>query len=287
MPDVQYITDIHTHVLPGVDDGPTSLDDARRLLDAHKQAGTHRIFCTSHLGSPHFNNTELELSEAFHTLSTSLGALNEVGSGSFTNDEADRLETAASTELTAVNSPELSRGAEVRVTPTLTDLILQNEVPTLGQTSYVLLEYPNSELNERMLDVVHELRVRGFRPIMAHPERNIVIQKDPDFIDTVLETGMLLQLTASCFEKVPTGRSHMADKLAWTILEKGAAAVIASDAHDPAYRPPGLLKAYETIAERLGAEVADALIANANAVWEDQPISSVPVQKRKRGLFRR
>ena len=136
-----------------------------------------------------------------------------------------------------------------------------------------------------MLDVVHELHVRGYRTIMAHPERSIIIQKDPAWVDTLLEAGLLLQLTAQCLEKTPSARTHPADRLAWHILERGAAAVIASDAHDPHYRPPGLLKAYETISERLGSEVSDALIANANAIWDNQPISAVAVPKRKRGLF--
>ena len=303
-----FITDIHTHVLPDVDDGPANLEDAVCLIQAHHEAGTDRVFCTSHLGSPHFDNTPKALSLAFSSLFTRIsGSSSEGVPGNHSlhvndhvNDQVSDLdipnqethgqggrsdEAAPALADADEKTLTIAMGAELRVNQQLTDLLLRDEVTALGNTSYVLLEYPNSQLNERMLDVVHELHVRGYRTIMAHPERSIIIQKDPSWIDTLLEAGLLLQLTAQCLEKIPSARTHPADRLAWHILERGAAAVIASDAHDPHYRPPGLLKAYETISERLGSEVSDALIANANAIWDNQPISAVAVPKRKRGLF--
>lgn len=285
MSEAIQITDIHTHVLPGIDDGPGTPQDALRLLAAHRAAGTDRIFCTSHLGSPHFQTSNADLSGAFSVLTNKLAA------------EPKHEDTAATVEITeggvdatpqsTQTYPEFVPGAEVRVTPQLTDVLVRGDIVTLGDTHYVLLEYPNNELNSRMLDVVHELSVRGYHPIMAHPERNIVIQKDASWIQTLVDAGLLLQLTAACLEQPPNGRSHMADKLAWSILERGLAAVVASDAHDTAYRPPGLLSAYESIADRLGSDVTDALIQNANSIWNDEPIQAIPVSKRKRGLFRR
>jgi protein-tyrosine phosphatase len=283
------ITDIHTHVLPGVDDGPANLEDALLLLAAHKQAGTQRLFCTSHLGSPHFNNTAEDLADAFASLSTKIGQ-GEYDLGAQmegTEPATEALLAATAVPESPSHHPVLLQGAELRVNQQLTERLQRSEIPTLGHTTYVLLEYPNSELNERLLDIVHELRIRGFRPIMAHPERSIVMQKDMAWIDRVQEAGLLLQLTAQCLESPPTSRSHMADKLAWTILERGGAAVIASDAHDPLHRPPGLTKAYDTIAVSFGSEVSSALINNANAVWADEQIQAVSVPKRKRGLFRR
>lgn len=286
MSDSTIITDIHTHVLPGVDDGPGNLEDSLLLLEAHKQSGTDRLFCTSHLGSPHFNNTAEELNQAFTILSSRIGQ-GERDRRVLTQEPRQSSQTAATVEAYSPQLPVLLQGAELRVNQQLTERLQRSQVPTLGHTSYVLLEYPNSELNERLLDVVHELRVRGLRPIMAHPERSIVMQKDPSWIDRVQEAGVLLQLTAQCLETPPTSRSHLADKLAWTILERGAAALIASDAHHPSYRPPGLTKAYDTIAIRFDSEVAAAFISNANAVWDDNQIEAVAVPKRKRGLFRR
>lgn len=251
------ITDIHTHVSPGIDDGPQTTDDAISLLSAHHDAGTTRLFCTSHFMSPHFDVPEAAFHEAYEKLAN-------VRSG--------------------VPDVDFVKGAEVRVTPALDALLLEGRVPTLGATSYVLLEFSNVELGARALHIAHEFRVRGMQPIMAHPERNIQVQKRIAWIDDLTEAGMLIQLTAQCLQRLPSSTKHVVDRTAWAILERGAATVIASDAHDPTYRPPGLHAAYETIATRFGQPTTDTLIANANAIWNDQPTEPVAVQP-PRSLF--
>lgn len=248
------ITDIHTHVAPGIDDGPRTPKAAIELLNAHREAGTARLFCTSHFMSPHFDVDERQFHAAYEKIVEMRGTL-----------------------------PDLTfeEGAEVRVTPTLDTLLLEDRVPTLGATAYVLLEFPNGELDDRALQLAHEFRVRSMHPVMAHPERNIQVQKRIEWIDELKKAGWLLQLTAQCLESAPASRSHMADRTAWAILERGAATVIASDAHDTAFRPPGLRVAYETVATRFGSRVSETLIANANAIWNNEPTETVVVEQRR------
>ncbi|MCL6454072.1 MAG: hypothetical protein K6T78_10725 [Alicyclobacillus sp.] len=260
------ITDIHTHVLPGVDDGPPDLATALNLLAAHTAAGTDRCFCTPHFRSPHFDTPDEALPAAFTALQQAVQS---------TRDEAgEGLHRA----------PAFAPGAEVRLSPRLRDVIWDERIPVLGHTHYVLVEFPNNELGADLFALVHELRVRGLQPIMAHPERNIQVQKRTDLVDELTAAGLLLQLTAESLvpERGPAGRPHRTEETAWAILERGRAAVIASDAHDTEWRPPGLLDAYGEISARLGSSVADALIQNANAIWAGEPAQEVAVERRRR-----
>jgi protein-tyrosine phosphatase len=251
------ITDIHAHILPGLDDGPETVEGAAKLLAAFEEAGTHRVFCTSHFCSPHFEVTFDALSDAYSRLCGELKDTNV----------------------------EIAPGAEVRLSSRLVEEIRNNRIPTLGDTRYVLVEFRSDHISQRALDLVHELLVRDYQPIMAHPERNLEVQKNPQILEDLLERGILLQLTAQSL--VPQKRdAHMAEKLAWRILENGQAAVIASDAHDTTTRPPGLLEAYDNIAARLGQAAVDQLIDNANAIWNNEPCRELQVQAPKRGFFR-
>ncbi|WP_290591347.1 CpsB/CapC family capsule biosynthesis tyrosine phosphatase [Alicyclobacillus sp.] len=254
-----WITDIHAHVLPGVDDGPKDLEATDRLLAAFRACGTDRVFCTSHLLSPHFENSPEELRVAFAQV-----------------EERHTGEPA----------PELAFGAELRITASLADLLRQGVVPALGDTRYVLCEFRSDHISARALELIHELVVRGYQPIMAHPERNLEVQRHPERLDELAAHGLLFQVTARCYEPGPRDE-HPGQRLAWRMLEEGRVAVIASDAHDPAIRPPGLRAAYEEIARRAGDGVAELLMDNANAIWANEPVRELALARPRRGLLRR
>jgi protein-tyrosine phosphatase len=251
------ITDIHTHVLPDIDDGPAYLEQSHELLQAHMEAGTQRIFCTSHYLSPHFEVTRTMLNRAYADVSVSVSR-NRQGFA-------------------------IAKGAEVRITPDLSDDLLAGTIPTLGLTRYVLIEFPNNQISPEHLALVHDLMLRDLKPIMAHPERNIAIQKNPKLVSELIDLGLLLQLTARCFANVDYDM-HVGDRLAWDILESGHATVIASDAHNVMTRPPGLMNGYAAIEERFGSEVVRRLMSNANAIWNDEPVAKVPARRASRQL---
>jgi protein-tyrosine phosphatase len=116
---------------------------------------------------------------------------------------------------------------------------------------------------------------------MAHPERNLALQRRPERVAELREAGLLLQLTATCFTR--HGRkAHTADKLAWELLRQGHACVIASDAHDTKARPPALAEAYRAIRAEWGEAVCEQLMANANAIWADAPCHPVQITSTRR-----
>lgn len=243
------ITDIHTHVLFDLDDGPGTLEESLDLLSTMKAQGVQRIFCTSHYRSPHFSVEWSEIQSRFAELSESIAAL----PGSY---------------------PGVTIGAEVRISEELTEDIRTETVPTLGNSSYVLIELPGHDIPESAVDTIYELQVRGYRPILAHPERNMAVQRDLDWIDKLVDMGLYLQLTADCLKRKP-GRQHMADTVAWHILKQGKAALIASDAHNTTSRPPTLADAYEYIGQQVGHETVGELKRNADAIWAGDKIAPV------------
>lgn len=107
------ITDVHAHVLPGLDDGPDNLNESHKLLAAFHDAGTDRVFCTSHLLSPHFEVTYDEMEQAFSIL----------------------------TEQHRNHAPLLALGTELRLASEFTDYLKEERIPSLGNTRYVLVEF--------------------------------------------------------------------------------------------------------------------------------------------------
>ncbi|MCF8567096.1 hypothetical protein LLE49_20470 [Alicyclobacillus tolerans] len=273
------ITDIHAHVLPGLDDGPGTPKESNELLSQFLESGVQQVFCTSHYASPHFEVSLDDLARAFDTIARQGPSQHH---SNFASDSAQIVRSnprapGVPSRLT------LARGAEVRLSAGVVDPIKTRSVPTLGNTNYVLVEFPGDDIPRPALSLVHELMVRGYQPIMAHPERNLAVQKRPQWIPELLELGLLLQITASCLLK--TGRDmHRADKLAWSLLENGQCSVVASDAHNVSSRPPNLVAAYEVISDRLGAYVARQLMDNANAIWNGAQTQPVFVEKPRRGL---
>jgi len=253
------ITDIHTHVLPGLDDGPENLEESLNLLKHMSESGVDRVICTSHYKSPHFDVSQEAMDTKYQVV----------------------METTT-TERDLAHFPNLSLGAEVRISNQIVGDIQHNTIPTLGNTRYVLVELSGTEKPENAMRFFHELRVRNHQLILAHPERIVALQRNSDLAEELYALGVLFQLTANCFLKA--GKSeHPAQSLAWSWLESGMAALIASDSHNTHSRPPVLVQAYERIAERCGDTVVQQLIANANAIWdgtETTPIEATKTKKR-------
>lgn len=254
MQDNCVITDIHSHVLPDIDDGPSDMKEANELLSLLYESGVDRLICTSHYMSPHFDVEKAHLAECFNHVTEYIKGVD--------------------------TCPTLQLGAEVRLSSHLLDDIITKSVPTLGNTPYVLVEFPGNEMSNENVEIAYELTVHGYSLIMAHPERNFAIQKDNRILEKLLDLGIILQLTAGCFIH---GRHHdrLADKLAWSILKNGQATVIASDTHNSFTRPPTLLKAYKIIEREFGEKVVEDLIDNANAIWNGRPCSEVNVKADK------
>jgi protein-tyrosine phosphatase len=242
------VIDLHTHILPGVDDGARTIDEARMLARKAAAEGITAMAATPHV----------RLDYPTHPEDVEAGV------------EALRADFAE--QYVPV---DVLHGAEVAL-----DILWEIdrsdlERLTLAQTGrYLLLEFPYRGWPHALLAAVRQLRGRGVTPILAHPERNPAVQDQPTALDPLVEAGALVQLTAASFDAALDKASEHA---AQTLLELGLAHCIASDAHGPHIpREGSLASAAEAVGDpplaRFLTEEAPAAIVAGERLPSAPPI---------------
>ena len=148
---------------------------------------------------------------------------------------------------------------------------------------YVLVELGFSSYPLYTEQVLFELQVHGFVPILAHPERYHAVQEDPNLLGGLVEKGVLCQLTAASLMGEWGSRAR---ETAFTLLEHSMAHLIASDAHSPSRRPPVLSPAVREAGRRVGEERAQAMVTTVpGSILEDREMAiepPVPFKPRRR-----
>ena len=253
--------DLHTHILPGLDDGPGDLDASAAMAAAAVGQGTTVMAATSHI------NRSFALSPA------------DLEAARVLVEERLRADGIA---LEVVQGGEI---AASRVT-TLSDEELARL--TLGGSRWVLLECPLSPSAAPIEPTVDDLRRRGFAVLLAHPERSPAFMRSPEPLQRLVERGALAQVTATAF----TGEfGGVVRRTAFAMVERRIVHVLASDAHDAYDRPPGLGGAREAFERRYadGREQFDWLTRDApGALLAGEPLPPRPDEPRaKGGLLRR
>ncbi len=216
--------DLHCHILDGLDDGPSTLDES---LAIDRQAAADGI--KSMVATPHVCNGVYCGSAALIT--QKVKALNE--------------------ELGKANIPlTVYPGAEVQLVPRLTGLLRRGEVCTINNSRYVLIELPPTFLPETVKDEFFALRVNGYIPVLAHPERHPRVKSDLGYLAELVQMGTLCQLTAQSL----TGEfGRTAQAAAEKMVENGMAHILATDSHSSKWRKPVLSNAVNRAAGLLGS----------------------------------
>lgn len=255
------LIDIHTHILPGLDDGASSDEDALQLARAAHEEGITTIIATPHHANGVYLNAAAEVTRHVQ-------ALNE--------------------KLVLEGLPvTLFPGQEIRVHDDLLDAWHRGELLSLAGSKYVLLEMPSSRIPQTMGDLVHELGVMGLKPIIAHPERNAEVVSQPERLEELLDLGAYAQVTT---HSLLGGFGKRIEQSAWTLLKRGSIHIVSSDAHHVERRGFRLAEAYSAIDRVIGREWSDYLQANASAValnesFDDQPRGRPAQQSAVRKLF--
>ncbi|BBH19559.1 tyrosine-protein phosphatase YwqE [Paenibacillus baekrokdamisoli] len=247
--------DIHCHLLPGLDDGPVDMQHAILLARSAVRDGVTTVIAT-----PHYRRGVFD-----------------------TNARLIRQSAAQlNAELKIRHIPlRVMTGQEIRVHDQLLEELEAGRLLPLGQSSNVLLELPSSRIPERFEDLLHELRIAGWTPVIAHPERNTVIASDPDKLAIWVNEGALCQLTSHSL----TGRfGNKVKAAAWELCRRNLIHFIASDAHNETSRPCELKMAYELVSCKLGSTQADYYMRNARSISHNMPIVRKPTQPRRRAL---
>ena len=224
---VMKSVDLHFHLLPGVDDGPTDIADAVALARAAVEDGSCAVVATPHVRSDAVTDT-LGLPERVRELRAAL--------------------LAARIDLEIHCGGELSHE--------ITGRLSQRELDAIAQgprgARWLLLETPFVLIDENFHAAARELRERGFGIVLAHPERSAdVILDQGAGVRRELAEGALAQITAG---SLLGEHGAEAERAAWQLVAEELPLLIASDAHGPT-RPPCLTPTRRAVSERLGDQL--------------------------------
>lgn len=224
--------DIHSHILPTIDDGSSGLEQSLQMIKESVEQGVTDIFLT-----PHYRNSyKLEREEVENVF--------------------EQFKKVVQQQNISVN---LYLGQEVYVEKGIKDLLKENKVLTLNKSKYVLIEF--DYIREREIaEVVYELKLLGYIPIVAHLER--YAYADIDTAMDIKDSGGLIQINAA---SIANHDMKAKAKFVKKLIKNGLVDFVASDLHFN--RENFMAKAYKIIAKKNGDQVAqDLFINNAKAI---------------------
>lgn len=237
--------DLHLHLLPNVDDGPSRLDECDAMLRFFAQLGVKRLATTPHLHGP-LDERQRRLVES------GLGAISPM----LTN-----------------YGVSVTPGFEVLLTPDVPQRLADGEPIGYAGTNAVLVELPFEFWPEQSAETIFEIQTVEFQPVLAHPERYVAAQHDPRKVMELGERGVIMQVTYASLAGV-NGRS--ARSLGEQIIRDCPRVILATDAHGNGTRlrsfEAGLSRATEVVGPVRAAQMA---ASNPASILANQPF---PIQ---------
>jgi len=227
--------DIHTHILPGLDDGSESLEMSLKMARLAEADGIHQIVATPHLYRGSYINNGLDVIE----------------------EKKKELQTLLKSERIGI---ELFHGTEVYVSHNLIEKVIsERENLVINHGQYMLIEFPSGHIFAGVKDLIFEIMTEGLQVIIVHPERNRVFQNNPDSLFELIEMGALCQANSGSF----TGLyGRIVQDTVHSFLSWGYLHFLGSDCHNTRSLPPNLSQARNQIEELAGGETAQALVSD-------------------------
>jgi protein-tyrosine phosphatase len=231
--------DLHCHLLPGIDDGPKSIEESLAMARHAANAGITKIVTTPHITPGRYDNTMASIQPVFENLKAAI-------------KEQDI-------------PIEISFAAEIRFDPIIIDMVNNDTLPVLGEYEgerIILLEFPHSHIPPGSEDLIRWLAERGVRVLIAHPERNGSVLGNIEKITPLIKMGCLLQITAGALTGVFNEDPR---ECALELLKRGWVSIIASDAHNIHARCPDLEPARQQATKIVGEEKASDMVISRPA----------------------
>lgn len=235
--------DLHSHILPELDDGSQSLQDSLAMARMAVDSGVTAMAATPHC----MDDRTREVYAAWQLLQE---ALQENGI-----------------------PLKVFLGMEIFGTPETARMLQQGKLFTLNGSRYPLIEFSFHSDGEEESRILRSVCRAGYRPVVAHPERYAYVQRYPELINHWCRMGCLFQINrGSLLGRFGTRAQGMAIEL----VERGFAAVIASDAHSPRIRTPWMADVYNMISGELSVQYAGRLLeSNPKKILKNEDLPPV------------
>lgn len=203
--------DIHCHILPSIDDGSKSLEESIEMARIAESDGIKKIVATPHQLEGLYQPTN-------ETILLKIAQINKV-----LQDLGSKI--------------EILPGSDVHIAADLPAKIESGEIFCINRKNHILLEFPNQFVPDRIINLLEGLIKKNIIPVISHPERNFLFQREPNILCDIIQTGTLTQITAMSI----TGEfGREAKRSAKKMLTHRMVHFIASDAHSAKHRPPVL-----------------------------------------------
>lgn len=248
--------DIHSHILPGIDDGAKTMEDSLNMVKHAANEGITKIIAT-----PHHKNGKYEniASEIMHKV-----------------DELNALIKDHHIDI------QVLPGQESRIFGDILEDYEKGEILTLNQSRYVFIEFPSNHVPRYTKKLLFDIQLAGLSPIIVHPERNTEIMENPSILYKLVEQGAATQVTASSV----TGHfGKKIKKFSHQLIEANQAHFVASDAHNLEGRTFRLKEAYDVIGKEIANDYVYLLKENAELLVEGNAIYKEVPQEIKRKKF--
>ena len=249
--------DIHTHILPGIDDGAQTEEEAIEMAKKAYKNGIRTLIATPH----HMNRTYMNEKT---NIEAHVRILNEL----------------FQSQLIPL---QILPGQELRIYGQVIDDLRAGKIQTLNNSKYLLIEFPTSEVPNYTEQLFFDLLREGIIPIIAHPERNRELIRNPEILYELVKKGALAQLTSGSLTGV-FGKEI--EKVAHEFLSRHLIHFIATDAHNIDTRTFDLDEAYSCVEKEHGSELVYLLKENSNLVINNLNVNKQePARAMKRRRF--
>jgi protein-tyrosine phosphatase len=254
--------DMHSHILPGIDDGAADWDEALAMARVAVEDGIKEMVCTPHWFLGKYENERQKVLPRFAEFEKRL--------------ETEKIPL------------KVHSGTELRIDISIPDRLRAGTLLTLNDGSgYVLLELPDETLPENLHEFFWNLQINGYRPILSHVERNPWLRKNPRLLFEWVENGILTQITAA---SLLGGFTEEIREFALFLVDRRLVHMVVTDTHGLRTRAPKLSGARRVIEDLTGPEMAERMFYGTPRLilnGEDVPvIDPLPVEEKRHKKWR-
>lgn len=249
--------DIHSHIIPKIDDGSKSTEMTLEMLKIAERENTKKIVATPHYFKGYFTTLYEDVVK-----------------------HVDELRNLAKDNKINI---DIYHGQEVYFFDYMVKELEEGKIGTINNSRYMLIEFPMRHFDKNIMEVLYELQIRGITPVIAHPERYRYFSEKPSGINKLIDEGYLFQMNGG---SIIGNFGKDVKKNSEIFLENGIYSFIGSDAHSLDRRNPGLSKIIDTITSKYDENHVCRFNNNGMKLIDNEELSFEGERiKEKKGFF--